>query len=161
MTIAIRPARPADVAALAQLSRQLNRHQGDPETYFTGHAIARDLFGRNAVAEAFLATSGREPVGYAVFIDAYETAYAAHGLFMCDLFVVEEARGRGVGKALVTAVARTAKERGLTFVWWTSKTWNTGAHAFYRRLGAEDQTVVAHALHGDAFDRLAGEDEPG
>lgn len=161
MSLSIRPAQPADIEALARLSRALNHHQGDPDTYFTGDAIARDVFGRTAVAEALLALRDDTPVGYAVFIDAYETAYAARGLFMCDLFVLETERGHGIGRALLAAVARTAKERGLSFVWWTSKTWNVGAHAFYRRMGADDQTVVAHALHGDAFDALADDETAG
>ena len=70
------------------------------------------------------------------------------------------ARGHGVARALMVALARLAREEGRTFLWWSSKAWNTGAQAFYRKLGAIEEDVKAHALFGEAFLALAEEPDP-
>ncbi len=98
---------------------------------------------------------GERAIGYALFHPAYETVYAARGFYVQDLFVVADERGRGVGRALIAALARTARERGGGFLWWTSKPWNERAQAAYAAWGATDEPVRAHALFGEAFARLA------
>ena len=96
-----------------------------------------------------------ELVGYALYHTSYSTEFAARGFYLYDLFVADAARGRGVGRALVAGIARAAKADGRSFVWWCSKAWNVEAQAFYERLGAVEEDIKAHAIWGDAFDRLA------
>lgn len=147
----IRFATVADVAALADLARALNVHQRDPTEHFTETAIARDGFGPDPAFETLIAERDGRAEGYALLYAAYETAHAQRGLYLCDLYVDPRARRRGVGRALVAAVARIASDRGLTFVWWAAKAWNAEAQRFYRALGAIEEPVVAYAL---AFGRL-------
>jgi GNAT superfamily N-acetyltransferase len=155
VTVRIRPARREDVASLAALGRALNEHQGEPLEHFDAAAILRDGFGAPPRFDVLVADDGGALVGYALFNEAYSTDHGVAGIYLCDLFVAGAARRRGVGRALVGAVARESRRRGGSFVWWASKPWNADAHAFYRALGANEEPVVAHALTGDAFERLA------
>lgn len=157
MTLRIRTATRDDAAAIAALGRELNIHQKDPVEHFDETAVQRDGFGDDPHFEGLIAEQDGDPVGYALFHIAYETGQAARGLYMIDLYVKETAQRQGIGRALVAAVARTAKERGKAFVWWAAKDWNTDAQAFYRSLGAIEEPVVAHALFGDAFETLIAE----
>jgi GNAT superfamily N-acetyltransferase len=157
----VRRARITDADVLAALGQALNLQQGDPSTYFTVEAIRRDGFGEPPKFEAWLAEVDDGPVGYALVVPAaYETGYAKAGVYVQDLFVLPEARQRGVGRALMAAVAADARRRGLEFVWWASRTWNTESHAFFRKLATVEEPVIAFATFGDEFSRLADEGEP-
>lgn len=157
MSLRIRPTSAEDAAAIAALGRELNIHQGDPVEHFTHDAVLRDGFGAEPQFTVLLAELDGVAVGYALFCDAYETGYAARGLYLCDIHVTAAARRKGVGHALITAVAGEAKARGKSFVWWAAKAWNTEAQQFYRSLGAIEEPVVAYALAFDAFEALAAE----
>src|SRR5262249_13863674 len=98
-----------------------------------------------------------EPVGYALFHDAYEPAYAARGVYLCDLFVTAHARRHGIGRALVAAVAQDAERRGRSYVWWVSRPWSAEAHALYRGMGAIEEPLNAHAIVFDVFRSLSRE----
>ncbi|WP_178130767.1 GNAT family N-acetyltransferase [Reyranella sp. CPCC 100927] len=152
--VSVRRATVDDAEALAELTRGLNAHQGDPVGNFSAAVARRDGFGATPCWTALIAERDGEPVGYAMFHAAYDAPHAARGLYLQDLFVREDARRLGVGRALMAAVAREARQAGCIFFWWTAKQWNTEALAFYRALGATADTVVAHALFGPAFDRL-------
>jgi GNAT superfamily N-acetyltransferase len=153
----IREAVPADGAALAALVRALNAHQGDPSDHFNEATLERDVFGPARCLGAIVAEDGSGLVGYAFFHDGYESAYAARGVYLCDVYVAKDARRNGVGRALVAAVAKRAKARGRTFLWWVSRGWNEEARKFYASLGVADEPVMAHALTFSAFDTLASE----
>lgn len=167
ITFRIREAAPNDSAALAALVRALNQHQGDPSDHFNETTLERDVFGPDACLGAIVAVDASAVdagglIGYAFFHDGYESAYAARGAYLCDLYVVNEARRNGAGRALVAAVAKRAKARGRTFLWWVSRGWNEGAQKFYASLGATNEPVMAHALTFSAFDTLASDgDEAG
>jgi GNAT superfamily N-acetyltransferase len=162
MIFSVRGAAPRDAAALAALVRALNAHQGDPAGRFHETTLTRDVFGPDACLGAFVAEDAHGLIGYAFFHDGYESAYAARGLYLCDLYVMNEARRNGVGRALVAAVAYRAKERGRTFLWWVSRGWNDDARKFYASLGVANEPVMAHALTFAAFESLASEgDEAG
>ena len=90
---------------------------------------------------------------------AYETAYAKSGVYVQDLFVAPEARRRGVATALLAAAAADARRRGLEFIWWASRSWNTDSHAFFRSLATVEEPVIAFAVFGEQFTRLADEGE--
>ena len=153
----IRPARRGDDQALLALVRALNEYQGDPVEHFDQHKLYRDVFGPDASLKAFVAERDGALIGYTFFHDGYETAYAQRGVYLCDLYVVPEAQGEGVGRALVAAVAATAKAADRTFLWWVVKDWNAAARGFYKALGAISEPVGAHALTFDAFETLAAE----
>jgi GNAT superfamily N-acetyltransferase len=155
-TLRVRKAEHRDADVLARLVRALNEHQGDPTTHLTPDSVRRDGFGESPKFEAWLAELDGEAVGYALVVPAaYETGYAKAGVYLQDLFVAAEARRRGVGRALVAAVAADTRRRGLEFVWWASRAWNTGAHAFFRTLATVEEPIVAFAVFGEEFDRLA------
>lgn len=157
MTLSIRFAEPEDAPVVAALESELSAHQKDSENHFTPEAARRDGFGADVEFVAMLAEWEGEAVGYALFHDSYETAYAARGIYLCDIYVRSSARRRGIGRALFAAVAEEGRRRGRGFVWCASKTWNADAHAFYRALGAYAEPIIAHALTGKAFDALADE----
>jgi GNAT superfamily N-acetyltransferase len=97
-----------------------------------------------------------EPVGFALFFHNYSTFLAQRGIYLEDLFVRPEARGKGVGFALLRALARIAVERGCGRLEWAVLDWNQLAIDFYKRIGArplDDWTVFR--LTGNALENLA------
>ncbi len=146
MPVSVRRAEPSDAAAVAALARELREHLGDPLHHLTPERIAADGFGDDPEFTILLAVLDGSAVGYALFHDAYEPAFAAKGPYLCDLYVRQAARRNGIGRALVEAVAAEMVERGRRYVWWNSQRRNEDAHAFYARLGAAEHQVVAHVL---------------
>jgi GNAT superfamily N-acetyltransferase len=157
MSMRVRPSVPEDAEAIAALATELRRLMRDPHDLFTAERIRAHGFGEDRHVTLLVAELDDEIVGYAAVLDAYSTEYGASGLYLQDLHVTERARRRGTGKALLAGVSALARRRERRFVWWCSKIWNHEAHAFYRALGAVDEPIMAHALYGDAFERLAAE----
>jgi GNAT superfamily N-acetyltransferase len=154
----VRRAERGDAEALSALGLALNVHQGDPTIHFTAEAVRRDGFGEMPRFEAWIAELDDRPVGYALVVPAaYETGHAKAGVYIQDVFVAPEARRHGVGRALMAAVAADARKQGLEFVWWASRTWNTEAHAFFRTFATVEEPIIAFAVFGDQFDKLADE----
>lgn len=97
-------------------------------------------------------------IGFAFWLSAYETCFAARGGFVNDLYVREQQRGGGVGKALLQAVARASAAEGGEFIWLTAYQSNTLARKAYRRMmDTEEENVVAYALTGDRFAQLVAD----
>ncbi len=115
----------------------------------------RDALGTRRFIDIIVALLDEKIVGYALFTRAYETSYATRGLYLNDLYVAPAQRRRGIGRALLAAVAREGKRRGGTFLWWASRPWNHDAHRFYAALGARMEPVFAHAVTHQAFRALA------
>ena len=153
--VTVRPATIEDAPALALLVAALRAHQNDPIGHLNETALRRDGFGEDPEFSILIAEREQRPIGYALFTESYEPAFAARGLYLADLYIRPEARRSGAGRALVGAVAAEAHRRERRFVWWTSITGNAEAHAFYAALGAVTQEIRAHVLGLDAFDRLA------
>jgi GNAT superfamily N-acetyltransferase len=157
-SVVVRRAGATDAEVLASLARALNVQQGDPVADFTQEVVLRDGFGPAPLFEAWLAEVEGQAMGYALVVShAYETGYAQAGVYVQDLFVSPEARHRGLGRALMAAVAADTRARGLRFLWWASRTWNTASHDFYRTLATAEEPVIAFATFGDEFTRLADE----
>src|SRR5688572_18660946 len=118
--------------------------------------VERTLFGPNPMAEAAIARSGDEPVGFALWFYNYSTFLGRPGLYLEDLFVLPDQRGRGIGRALLTHLARVAVSRNCGRMEWSVLNWNDPAIRFYRSLGAEpmDEWTVFRVT-GDALTRLA------
>jgi GNAT superfamily N-acetyltransferase len=136
----VRGAAPSDVdfivdsiRALADYERLAHECVPDPER------LTRHLFGEPRYAEALIAEIARERVGYALFFASYSTFLTRPGVFLEDLFVHPDARGRGAGKALLDALVGLARERGYGRVEWSVLDWNEPAIGFYRSLGAKPQ----------------------
>jgi GNAT superfamily N-acetyltransferase len=153
----IRPAEASDIPALADLIRQLSRYEKlEHEVSMTEEMLANGLFGPRPYAEAVLAEEEGRPVGFALFFHSYSTFLAQPGIYLEDLFVLPEHRGRGVGRALLRHLARLAVERGCGRLEWAVLDWNEDAIRFYERLGAQPNSEwTTHRLTAEALTRLA------
>lgn len=118
--------------------------------------VRRTLFGDSPAAEVILAYDGETPVGFALFFHNYSTFLAQRGLYLEDLFVIPEARGKGVGFALLSELAAIAVSRDCGRLEWSVLKWNQLAIDFYLRIGAEplDKWDV-YRLTGESLRRLA------
>ena len=134
----IRPATEADVPVILNLIRDLATYERAPDAVVATEAGLRDvLFGAKPSAEVLLAIEDAEPVGFAVFFHNFSTWLGRHGLYLEDLFVRPEKRGKGYGRALLERLAQVAKERGCGRMEWAVLDWNEPAIQFYKKLGAQ------------------------
>jgi GNAT superfamily N-acetyltransferase len=122
----------------------------------TEENICEHVFSANPVAEVLLAYWDEEPVGFALYFRNFSTFLGQPGIYLEDLFVEPEHRGRGIGKALLTRLAKIAVERGYGRLEWAVLDWNTPSIEFYRRLGAVPLDAwTGYRLTGEALHRLA------
>ena len=122
----------------------------------TEEKLRETLFSESPAAEVIIARVDGDPMGFALFFHNYSTFLAQRGIYLEDLFVKSEARGKGVGFALLSALARIAVERGCARLEWAVLDWNQLAIDFYRRIGAvplDDWTVMR--MTGDSLADLA------
>jgi len=123
----------------------------------TEEGLREALFGARPVAEVVLAYEEDEPAGFALFFPNFSTFRGRAGLYLEDLFVEPQHRGKGIGKALLVYLAKLAVERGYGRVQWVVLDWNVAAMEFYRKLGAEAMDGWKVMLvAGEALERLAG-----
>src|SRR5262249_27370720 len=128
----IRPATPQDTATICNLIRALAEYERLSHLVTLDEARIHDhLFGPRPFAEVLLAEEGGRIVGFALFFHNYSTFWAKPGIYLEDLFVEPEHRGRGHGKALLAALARLAEERGCCKLNWCVLDWNEPAIEFY------------------------------
>ena len=153
----LRPATLADVPVILECIRRLADYERLAHECVATEAQLRDtLFGPAPAAEVVLAFAGDEPAGFALWFRSYSTFLARPGLYLEDLFVVPGFRGRGVGRQLLTHLARIAVERGYGRFEWAVLDWNAPAIAFYRKMGAmimDDWRICR--VTGDALAALA------
>ena len=149
-----------DVALILSFIKELAEYERMAgEVVATEELLREALFGERAFAEVVLAYTGERAVGFALFFHNFSTFLGRPGIYLEDLYVQPHARGRGVGRALLSHLARLAKERGCGRIEWAVLDWNEPAIRFYQGLGAVamNEWTVFRAT-GDALDRLAGED---
>ncbi len=133
----IRPATVDDVTLLRTLIRELATFEHELEFCVIEEAdLARDGFGAYPRFRALIAEWDAQPAGYALFFGYYST-WTGRGLFLEDLFVREQFRGRGIGKALLASVARVAVKENCQGVQWEVLDWNEKAIELYKSLGAK------------------------
>ena len=139
------------IRALAEYEHMLDQVVADPET------LRRELFERHRAEVLFAVAEGRE-VGFALFFHNFSTFLGRAGLYLEDLFVRPECRGRGYGRALLKELARIARARGCGRMEWWCLNWNQPSIAFYQSLGAKamDEWTVFR-LTEDAMAPLAEE----
>ena len=159
MPIQVRRATRDDVPLILRFIKGLAEYERlAHEVIATEELLARTLFGERPQAEVLIASEGGDPLGFALFFHNFSTFLGRHGLYLEDLFVWPESRGKGVGRALLAALARLALERECGRLEWAVLDWNEPAIGFYRSLGArpmDDWTVFR--LGGNALERLAEE----
>lgn len=134
----IRPATAADVPIILELIRALAEYERAPNDVVATEKILNEtLFGKKPAAEVLLLFEMKNAVGFAVFFHNFSTWLGRPGLYLEDLFVRPEHRGKGYGRALLIELAKIARERNCGRMEWAVLDWNEPAIEFYRKLGAK------------------------
>lgn len=138
-----------DLSIYEKLSHQFNNNE---------ELVKKYLFGEKRFAEVLIADFENQPVGFALFFHNYSTFVGKPGIYLEDLFVRPEMRGKGIGKKLFFELVKIAKERNCGRVEWSVLNWNTTAIDFYKGMGAipMDEWTV-YRLTADKIDELASQ----
>lgn len=155
--VTLRPAVPADVPLIIELITELADYERlVHEVKADAQRMHEHLFGPRPYAEVLIGEVDGEAQGFALFFHNYSTWLSQPGIYLEDLFVRPAARGAGLGKALLTELARLAVERGCGRLEWSVLDWNEPAIGFYKSLGARAQDEwTVYRLTGDALRELA------
>jgi len=134
----ITPLTRGEVPALLELIRELARFEKlEPQVEATADSLENSLFGPQPAAGALLARIDGQLAGYAIYFFTFSSFLGRAGIWLEDLYVRPEFRKRGLGRALIEAVAQIGVERNCGRFEWTALDWNENALDFYRRLGAQ------------------------
>lgn len=158
-SLRIEAATEQDVPLILEFVRGLAEYENHlDKVEATEERIRKTIFGAEPAAQVLFAYENDVAIGYAVFFYTYSSFAGLPGLYLEDLFVKPEARGKGVGRELLRHLARLAKEKGCGRIEWAVLNWNEPAIGFYKRLGAVpmDEWDV-YRLAGDELERLAAE----
>lgn len=157
MSLSIRAATSADLPLIARLIRALADYEKlADEVRFDEAVLGEKLFGPRPYAEVLIGEVDGTPLGFALFFHNFSTFEGRPGIYLEDLFVTPEARGLGLGKALLVELARLAVERGCARLEWWVLDWNAPSIGFYKSLGARpmDEWTVMR-VDGEALANLA------
>ena len=157
MSLSIRAAMPADISLIGQFIRDLAEYEKLAHAVrFDEAVMAQKLFGPRPYAEVLIGEIDGLAQGFALFFHNFSTFEGRPGIYLEDLFVRPDARGSGLGKALLGKLAALAVERDCARLEWSVLDWNTPAIDFYKSLGATpmDEWTV-YRVDGDALDNLA------
>ena len=159
----IRPACLEDVPVILQLIHDLATYERAPdEVSATEEQLVEVLFGEKPAAEVLLAFEEESPVGFAVYFYNFSTWLGRPGLYLEDLFVKPEKRGKGYGRALLIELAKIARDRGCGRMEWAVLDWNEPAIKFYRSLGAKPMHEwTVFRLTGEEIGKLASAADTG
>jgi GNAT superfamily N-acetyltransferase len=155
--VRVRSAKPDDVEQIYAFIVELAVYERAPDSVTgTPELLAAALFGPRPSAEALIGEVDGVPAGFALFHGTFSTWECLPGIWLEDLFVPDRHRRAGVGRALLSRLARLAVERDCSRVEWHALDWNDLALGFYERLGAERlSTWELHRLDGEALNSLA------
>jgi GNAT superfamily N-acetyltransferase len=155
--LVIRKAEPRDIPQILEFIRELAKYERQPqEVVATQEDLLRDGFGEHPRYFCLMAEWNGEPAGFAFYFHTYSTWLGRWGMYLEDLFVRPQLRGKGIGKALLVELARIAVREKCGRVNWQVLDWNTPAIEFYRGLGAKMLSDwETFRLAGDALERLA------
>lgn len=155
----IRPATPADAGTIAALVRELADYEKLlHEARATDEDFRRELTAENPVIRVLIAEWDGEPVGFALYFFNFSTFVGRAGLYLEDLFVRPAMRGKGVGRALLRALARIARDRDCGRMEWAVLDWNEPALRFYQTLEARPMKEwIVHRLTPVEIGKLAAE----
>jgi len=156
-SFSIRPATPDDAALILELITELADYERlRHEVEVTADAIRESLFGERRVAEAVIGECDGAGVAFALFFHNFSTFLGRPGLYLEDLYVRPEFRGRGFGRNLLAHLAQLARERGCGRFEWSVLDWNEPAIRTYKGIGAAPLNEwTVYRLTGDALDKLA------
>ncbi|AHB75067.1 MULTISPECIES: GNAT family N-acetyltransferase [Pandoraea] len=158
MSLTLRAATADDVGAIHGLMRELAVFEKLLDIFeATPESVHEALFGNAPAAECLIAQWDGQVVGYALYFHNFSTFLGRRGLYLEDVYVQPSMRGKGVGQALLRALARIAVERNCARFEWTVLDWNQPAIDFYASQGATvlpDWRVVR--MTGEALERFAG-----
>ena len=157
MTLTIRPATRTDLPLIAQFIRDLADYERlAHEVRFDEVVLGDRLFGARPYAEVLIGEIDGAPQGFALFFHNFSTFEGKPGIYLEDLFVRPEARGSGLGKALLKRLAALAVERDCARLEWSVLDWNEPSIQFYKALGAKamDEWTI-YRVDGDALGALA------
>lgn len=151
--IRLRPATIQDVPTILRCIRGLAEYERlTHECEATEALLEASLFGASPAAEVTLAFAGDEPAGFALWFRSYSTFLARPGVYLEDLFVFPDFRGRGLGRKLLGSLARMVIERGYGRLEWAVLDWNTDAIGFYESLGAQPMSEwTTYRVTGEAL----------
>src|SRR5215510_8134620 len=157
--ISIRPATRTDVGLILEFIRGLAEYERAPASAVaTADDIIRDGFSQNPKFRVVIADWNGEPAGFAFFFYHYSTWLGRPGIYLEDLFVRPEFRGRGIGKALLVHLAQIAVRENCYGMRWQVLDWNTPSIEFYELLGAEHMKEwITMRIMGEDLVRLAEE----
>jgi GNAT superfamily N-acetyltransferase len=161
LSYSIRFAEPADLSLIAQFIRDLAEYEKlAHEVRFDEAALGDRLFGARPYAEVLIGEIDGAPQGFALFFHNFSTFEGKPGVYLEDLFVRPQARGSGLGKALLSRLAALAVERDCARLEWSVLDWNEPAIAFYKSVGARlmDEWTVMR-VDGDALNMLSGDNQ--
>ena len=155
----IRAATEQDVSVILSLIRGLAQYEKlAHEVVATEDLLRTTLFGGRTVAEVILGEIHDEPVSFALFFHNYSTFLGRPGLFIEDLYVKPQWRGKGIGSVMLAYVASLAKERKCGRLEWSVLDWNEPAWRFYKKLGATPMDGwTVHRLTGKALESIAAD----
>jgi GNAT superfamily N-acetyltransferase len=161
MSTKIRAATPQDVPLIRRLIEGLADYEKlRHECVATDALLHETLFGARPYAEVVIAEWDGAPAGFALFFHNYSTFLARPGIYLEDLFVMPEHRGRGIGTAVLRHLAALAVSRGCGRLEWSVLDWNVDAIAFYTKLGARPQDEwTVYRVTGEALTQLASASE--
>jgi GNAT superfamily N-acetyltransferase len=156
--IHIRPATPADFDLVADFIRKLADYERLlHEVVFEPETLRRHLFGPSPAAEVLIGEIDGVPRGFALHFQTFSTFEGRPGIYLEDLFVEPEARGSGLGRALLAKLASLVVERGGARLEWSVLAWNELGKGFYRSIGAAEVAGWERwRVEGDALGSLAG-----
>jgi len=155
----IRPATRADAPVIASLVRELAVYEKlEHEAKATPEDFLREIDAPNPVIRVLIAEWNGEPAGFALFFFNFSTFVGRPGLYLEDLFVRPALRSHGIGRGLLRALARIARERNCGRMEWAVLDWNEPALRFYQSLGARQMKEwIVHRLTPVEIDKLASE----
>ncbi len=159
MSLSIRFAERGDLTLIAQFIRDLAEYERlAHEVRFDEAVLGDRLFGARPYAEVLIGEIDNVPQGFALFFHNFSTFEGKQGIYLEDLFVHPDARGSGLGKALLARLAALAVERDCARLEWSVLDWNDPAIRFYQSVGAKpmDEWTV-YRVDGSALNRLAGQ----
>ncbi len=157
MTIKIRRAEKADASAILQFINDLAVYEKEPEAVLNSvESIEEKLFGDEVHAQAVICEYEGIPIGFAVYFFNYSTWLGKYGLYLEDLYVAENQRGVGAGKAIMKHLAKTAVARDCGRFEWVVLDWNQKSIEFYESIGAKAQSEwVIYRMSGEELQSFA------
>ena len=158
MSFQIRKAAEGDLSLILWFIRQLAEYERmSHEAIMTEEILRESLFGPRPAAEVILGYWDDNPVGFAVFFHNFSTFLGKPGLYLEDLFVIPEMRGKGFGRALLVELAKIANERDCGRFEWSVLDWNEPAIQLYKKLGATPMSEwTVFRVTGEALEKLGG-----